>query len=270
MKGELCGRVRRGILSSGTSIRFGRATPRSIVSSATAIRSEYGYGVVTLHVMYNEDSIYEGKSKMKKQEKGEQFRLRLRGCWMVLIDWANVYRWADSVGSEMDAGKIKRFLESYPEIIEQRLYFGKDNNEKSSQFLHQMSELGYRVISKPVKYLRTLTETGEYVAQRKCDFDLEIGLDCWENLDRFDGFIIFSGDGDFATLYSRLLAIGKRVIVVFAPDHLGKEVWALKGKRGLYLCSVGLLEVKGKNIPRTRKSRGVIKSSLAKKRRKSR
>lgn len=207
---------------------------------------------------------------MRKVEIKENFRLRLRGRWLVLIDWANVYRWKDSLRDEIDPAKMWQWLEGYPEIEEVRLYFGQDQNEKSAQFLDQMKELGYRVVSKPVKYLRTLTETGDYVAQRKCDFDLEIGLDCWENLNSFDGFIVFSGDGDFATLYSRLLKIGKRVIVIFAPDHLGKEVWVLKGRAGLYLCSVKLLGVTRKNIPRTRKPRGVIGLSIAKKRRKSR
>jgi len=32
--------------------------------------------------------------------------------------------------------------------------------------------------------------------KRKCDFDLEIGLDCFEGLEKYDGFIFFSGDGD--------------------------------------------------------------------------
>lgn len=47
--------------------------------------------------------------------------------------------------------------------------------------------------------------------KRKCDFDLEIGLDCFEMLDDYDGFIFFTGDGDMATLYERLVKRDKQL-----------------------------------------------------------
>jgi len=60
------------------------------------------------------------------------------------------------------------------------------------------------------------------------------------DLDKFNSFIFFSGDGDFATLYQRLIRRKKQVIVVFAQGRLGKEVRFLK--KGIYLCVVKKLK----------------------------
>lgn len=58
--------------------------------------------------------------------------------------------------------------------------------------------------------------------------------------DKFDTFIFFSGDGDFAPLINYLAGKRKQVIVVFGEGHLGKEIAKL-GKK-VYLCNA-------KNIP---------------------
>lgn len=74
------------------------------------------------------------------------------------------------------------------------------------------------------------------VLRRKCDFDIEIALDCFENLERYDSYIFFSGDGDFATLYKRLIEVKKQVIVVYAPGHIGREIWEIQ--RGLFKVNI--------------------------------
>lgn len=58
--------------------------------------------------------------------------------------------------------------------------------------------------------------------------DLELGLDAYELADKFESFIFFSGDGDLKTLYERLIARRKQVIVVYVSNRLGREIWALK------------------------------------------
>lgn len=74
------------------------------------------------------------------------------------------------------------------------------------------------------------------VLRRKCDFDMEIALDCFENLEKYDSFIFFSGDGDFATLYKRLIEAKKQVIAVYAPGHIGREIWEIQ--RGLFKVNI--------------------------------
>lgn len=74
------------------------------------------------------------------------------------------------------------------------------------------------------------------VWRRKCDFDVEISRDVYNNLKNFETLIIFSGDGDYAALVEDLILKGKKIIVVFAPGHKGKEYGDFRA--GLFLCSV--------------------------------
>lgn len=78
------------------------------------------------------------------------------------------------------------------------------------------------------------------VQRRKCDFDVEISRDVYNNLGDFETVIIFSGDGDYAALAKDLISKGKKVIVVFASGHKGKEYEDFK--TGLFLCSVQKLK----------------------------
>ena len=165
-----------------------------------------------------------------------EFRLQLNGKTAVFIDWANVYRWKDSLKQEVDLKRLWKYLRGYEQIKEIHFYFGTDVHPLSKEQIVSAKRIGYTVVTKPVKYVPQRTATGEIVWMRKCDFDLEIGLDCFEKIEKFSTFVFFSGDGDFATLYKRLIKKGKKVIVVFAQGHLGKEIRAIR--RGLYLCAV--------------------------------
>jgi uncharacterized LabA/DUF88 family protein len=168
--------------------------------------------------------------------KVEPFKLELKGKTAVFIDWANVYRWRDSLKADIDLKKLFDYLRSYSQIKELSFYFGTDNHPSSKEQIKQAWRIGFRTVTKPVKYLPRKIDEGKIIWERKCDFDLEIGLDCFERMDNFEGFIFFSGDGDFATLYERLIKRKKQVIVVYMYGHLGREVWDLK--KGIFKASI--------------------------------
>jgi len=83
------------------------------------------------------------------------------------------------------------------------------------------------------------------VMRRKCDFDVEIARDVFNLSNDFEHLVLFSGDGDYAALVKDLIINkSKKVIVVFAPGHVGKEynklTRELKEKSlnyRLFLCS---------------------------------
>jgi len=93
-------------------------------------------------------------------------------------------------------------------------------------------------------------QMAEPVKRRKCDFDVEIARDAFNLSDNFEHFILFSGDGDYAALVEDLIINkNKKVVVVFAPGHIGKEyvklVEQLKEKDlnyRLFLCSANRLK----------------------------
>jgi uncharacterized LabA/DUF88 family protein len=61
------------------------------------------------------------------------------------------------------------------------------------------------------------------VRRRKCDFDVEIARDVLNMTDDYDTLLLFSGDGDYFALTEDLIKKGKKVILVFAEGHKGKE-----------------------------------------------
>jgi uncharacterized LabA/DUF88 family protein len=86
------------------------------------------------------------------------------------------------------------------------------------------------------------------VMRRKCDFDVEITRDALNLSNNFKTLLLWSGDGDYAALVEDLLVKGKKVIVVFAPGHKGKEYDKINEKiksheisGSLFLCSVDRL-----------------------------
>lgn len=156
---------------------------------------------------------------------------------MVYLDWANVHGWESSLKREIDIDYLLTYLKTYPEIRDIRLYFGKDIHPKSVAFLERAKKAGYAITTKPVKYIFDAEIEGKKTYRRKCDFDMEICIDVHEALQKdIRSFIFFTGDGDFAPLYQKLIRLGKQVIVVYSPGHLGQEIWDIK--RGLFKIQV--------------------------------
>lgn len=149
--------------------------------------------------------------------------LKIKGKTVVFIDWANVYNWKDKLGWEVDPKKVFDYLRTYKQIKQIRFYFGTDTHPASKEQIKQAKKIGYHVVTKPVKYL-PVRDKGITIWKRKCDFDLEIGLDCFETVGISSGFIFLTGDGDMATLYKRLVQRKKQIIVIYARGTLGREV----------------------------------------------
>lgn len=156
-------------------------------------------------------------------------RFILKGKAVVFIDWANVYGWRKSLKHEVDSQKLFEYLKSYSEITEMRIYFGEDEHPKSKEFLESAGKIGYKVVTKPVKYIFIASIEGQKIYRRKCDFDMEACIDAHAALnDGVESFIFFTGDGDFEPLYKLLIKQGKQVLVIYTAGHLGREIWNIK------------------------------------------
>lgn len=184
----------------------------------------------------------------------KKLKLKLKGKTAIFIDWANVHGWESKLKWKVDLKKLFKYLKTYKEIKELRFYFGTDTHPASKEQLDIARKIGFKVITKPVKYL-PIKNKDITIWKRKCDFDLEIGLDAFELAEKFDSFIFFSGDGDFATLYKRLIKKDRQVIVVSTSWSLGKEVAQLN--YGVFICNVRKLSQLIKKSPQP-KTEGVI------------
>lgn len=181
------------------------------------------------------------RRRVAKKTKQVKFRFKMQGNAVVFIDWANVYKWKEKLGKDVDLTRLVKYLEGYDEVGEVRFYFGTEEQPHSKIQLREARAAGCKVVTKPVKFLPKEAESGEMVWVRKCDFDLEIGLDAFEGLEKYESFVFFSGDGDFATLYKRLVKRGKQVVVVYVHGSLGREVWEIK--QGVFKRAIDRLDV---------------------------
>jgi uncharacterized LabA/DUF88 family protein len=206
-----------------------------------------------------------------------EFRFKLKGKTIVLIDWANVYGWFKKLKWEIDPKRLYDYLKSYPEIIDIRFYFGLEKgNERSEKFHQEIKNIGYNLVSKEVKWvpaevkiaprfkfqnkIYNLFESGKIkpedynkfvvslndilnqagLLRRKCDFDVEITLDVMKRINEIEGVILFSGDGDYFRLVKELIELNKQVILVFASGCKGKEYDEIS--KGLFQCNVKRLK----------------------------
>lgn len=168
--------------------------------------------------------------------------LKLKGKTAVFIDWANVYGWKKSLKKEVNPRKLYKYLVFLKEVKFVSLYHGTDKNEQSRKFLDSMRTLGYKISTKPVKYIRIAEIEGKKLYRRKCDFDMEICIDVHSLLQKdYQSFIFFTGDGDFEPLYKLLIEHKKQVIVVYASGHLGREIWEMK--QGIFKTEIDRFSV---------------------------
>ena len=255
--------------------------------------------------------------------KNKKIKLKIKKKTLLIVDWANVYGWRESLGWEICPKKIFDFFDR-PKIIDKRFYHGVEIGQKKSEgFKIKMEKLGFSVISKEVKWTPVLLEKQNHfkkivkelfnvldnvkvanselsnklykivvkikklqkaedenksvsekelkeifesiegldvdlkklnidisnlqdslkkpVYRRKCDFDVEITRDVLNEIDNYDTLLLFSGDGDYFALTEDLIKKGKKVILVFAEGHKGKEYNTISNSL-FYACSVDNLE----------------------------
>jgi uncharacterized LabA/DUF88 family protein len=153
---------------------------------------------------------------------------------MVIIDFANVDRWEDSLGWKIGIKQLGQLISyiSYGKKFLRRFYYGEDYGPKnSSRELTPWSNMvttsarfsGFELISKRVKYIPD--EKYETGFIKKCNLDIEMAIDLIREKDNYDTAIIFSGDGDLACACKYIYEMFKKKVYVFgARDHIGKEL----------------------------------------------
>ena len=91
---------------------------------------------------------------MKTRAKAtKKLFLKLKGKSAVYIDWANVHGWAKTLKKEVEVRQLYKYLKLYKEIREVGFYYGTDKHPKSADFLKTVKKIGYRLVTKPVKYI---------------------------------------------------------------------------------------------------------------------
>lgn len=178
--------------------------------------------------------------QVKKVAKKE-FQLKLKGKTAVFIDAANIERSLADLGvkvSELretqkgfsgtifpkgywkvDYKKLIKFFKQSGQLVSMSFYSARFDTQSHDQFLAFLKLNGYRLVTKPIKKIRTVDGNSH-----KANFDVEISVDAVSWLRNYDTFVLFSGDSDFSYLLQLLKKKGKETIVVSQRGHVSKEL----------------------------------------------
>ena len=94
------------------------------------------------------------------------------------------------------------------------------------------------------KKFKDMNKKGKYyIEDRKCNFDVEIGVDMLLDNEKTktDTFILWSGDSDFADPAKKLIKAGKKVIIFGTSGKISRELSELR-KSGLIIFEVNKIK----------------------------
>ncbi len=139
----------------------------------------------------------------------------------VFMDGANCFYTQRKLGWSIDAEKLLNYCKEYGDVIEAVYYSGETDDSKQRSFLNKLAYIGYSLETKPVKSIRDW-ETGE--VSQKANLDVEIVLDMFNMIERYDVAILISGDGDFERALRQLKSRGKEVKVISTRGCVATEL----------------------------------------------
>lgn len=97
---------------------------------------------------------------------------------------------------------------------------------RKQEFYAKLSQFGYNVTWKEITQIHkgfykdsTAEKTGF-----KCNFDVEITIDVMENLDRYEMFVLCSGDSDFVALVKKLKGNLKETMAISVKNRFSSDL----------------------------------------------
>lgn len=103
-----------------------------------------------------------------------------------------------------------------------------------------LSKMNLETVAYFNTYLKSLNAQGvTFIEKRKCNFDVEIGIDILVDHKTKDigTFVLWSGDSDFAGPLAQLMADGKKAIVFATARRVSTELKQLSEK-GLFIFDI--------------------------------
>jgi uncharacterized LabA/DUF88 family protein len=135
----------------------------------------------------------------------------------IQLDVQNLFFSAKDINKRIDFKRIKDFLfEQEEDILNMVAYIIRSPDANSDRFESLLKSLGYML---NIKQARIGTDSEGKRIYKGTDQDIAICIDCMRNIDKFDKWVLMSGDGDFIDLCRYLKEKGKYV-----------EVWSLPGQ----------------------------------------
>lgn len=140
----------------------------------------------------------------------------------IFVDGANCfYAQRDNLNWYIDWERFFAKCTDFGEVVEATYYCADAADSKQRGFQNWLAYKGYALVTKPVKCIHD-QETGQI--SQKANLDVEIVLDLFNMIDRYDLAILVSGDGDFERALRQLKARGKEVKVISTRGSVATEL----------------------------------------------
>lgn len=139
----------------------------------------------------------------------------------VFLDGANCFFTQKQMGWNIDAEKLLDYCKGFGEITEALYYSGASTESSQQKYLDKLAYIGYSLVTKPIKRIYDHA-SGRTVF--KANLDVEIVLDMFNMIDRYDMAILISGDGDFERALQLLKSRGKEVKVISTRGSVATEL----------------------------------------------
>ena len=139
----------------------------------------------------------------------------------VFVDGGNFYYTQKKLGWEVDSERLLNHCKEYGELVDAIYYTGASNDGKQRKFLDWLAYNGYSLVTKPVK---TIYDQVSGQSVQKANLDIEIVLDMFNMIDRYDMAILISGDGDFERALQQLKSRGKEIKVISTRGCVASEL----------------------------------------------
>lgn len=135
----------------------------------------------------------------------------------VQIDVQNIFFAAKDVNRKIDFLKIRdHFMNSRDQVVGLNAYIIRTPDAPFDRFEAMLKNNDYNLVIKQASISRGSDGSRIY---KGTDHDMAIAIDCLTNMDKFDKWVLMSGDGDFMDLCKHLKKHGKIV-----------EIWSMPGK----------------------------------------
>jgi len=140
----------------------------------------------------------------------------------VFIDGENLFYTQHDLGWRISYEKLMAyFKQECGQDTKCFIYKGVDeHNMRQRKFLDMLDINGYIVRTKIVKKIRK--PSGKSIW--KANLDVELALEATELENKYNTFVLMSGDSDFAILLDKLKHLGKQVIVMSTRGRVAREL----------------------------------------------
>ncbi len=133
----------------------------------------------------------------------------------IFVDVPNIMYAAEREHVKLDYGRVLDYIIGNRELVRASAYApisdDPDEELETQKFVQPFMDLGYRIVTKPLKRYANGTI--------KANFDVELAIDVLTMSDRLDIVVLLSGDGDFRRLVEIVASKGVRVeVVAFGPS----------------------------------------------------